>query len=291
MLTSGRWAIVAMGIFVTTAAIAVAQSRGVGHLVESVRSSDSSSPFGSSADASPAQSAEDFLWAGTLSGGQALEVRGVNGSIRAGASSGSEVEVRTRTRARRSDPSSVRIEVVEHVGGVTVCAVYPTPDRARGNGCEPGERGRMNIRNNDVRVDFDVLLPAGVDFVARTVNGDIEALELGGDVHATTVNGDVDLKTTGFGRAETVNGDIDAILGATDPHGDAVFETVNGSVTLDLAADVNADLNAKWLSGRFESEIPFTLDGRTGRQSASGTLGVGGPELDVRTINGSIRIR
>ena len=77
MLTSGRWAIVAMGIFVTTAAIAVAQSRGVVHLVESVRSSDSSSPFGSSADASSAQSAEDFLWAGTLSGGQALEVSDV----------------------------------------------------------------------------------------------------------------------------------------------------------------------------------------------------------------------
>lgn len=291
MLRSGRWAIIAMGIFVTTAAFAVAQSGGVGHFVDSIRSSDSPERFASDGEAASAQSAGDFLWAGQLSGGEALEVRGVNGSIRAGAASGSEVEVRARARGKRSDPSSVRIEVVEHAGGVTVCAVYPTSDGARGNGCEPGERWRANTRNNDVTVDFEVLLPAGVDLVARTVNGDIEALELAGDVQATTVNGDVDIETTRFGRAETVNGDIDAVLGARDLSDDAVFQTVNGSIRLDVADDVNADLNAKWLSGRFESEVPFTLDGRTGRQSASGMLGAGGPDLDLRTVNGSIRIR
>jgi hypothetical protein len=291
MLKSVRWAIVAMGIFVTTAAFAVAQSGGIGGLIDSIRSSDASEGIAANEGARSAQSAEDFRWTARLSAGDAVEVKGINGSIRAGAASGSEVEVRAQTRARKSDPSSVRIEVVEHAGGVTVCAVYPTPEGERANSCEPGEGGRMNTRNNDVNVEFEVLLPAGIDFVARTVNGEVEALELGGDVRATTVNGDVEISTTGFARAETVNGSIEAVMGARDLSEGAVFETVNGSITLDVADDVNADLSAKWLNGGFESDIPFMLTGRMSRQSASGTLGAGGPDLDLRTVNGSIRIR
>lgn len=291
MLKSVRWAIIAMGIFVTTAAFAVAQSGGIGRLVDSIRSDGASEGIAADQRASSSQSADDFRWAGRLSAGDAVEVKGINGSIRAGAASGAEVEVRASAHGRKSDPSTVRIEVVEHAGGVTVCAVYPSPEGERANSCEPGEGGRMNTRHNDVTIDFEVLLPAGVDFVARTVNGEVEALDLGGDVSATTVNGDVEISTTGFARAETVNGDIDAAMGAHDLSAGAAFETVNGSITLDVADDVNADLSAKWLNGEFESDIPFMLSGRMSRQSASGTLGDGGPQLDLRTVNGSIRIR
>jgi hypothetical protein len=291
MLKSVRWAIIAMGIFATTAAFAVAQSGGIGRIVDSIRSNGT--PEGAAADqgTSSAQSADDFLWTGRLSAGDALEIKGVNGSIRAGAATGSEVEVRAQARGRKSDPSSVGIVVVEHAGGVTVCAVYPSPEGERANSCEPGAGGRMNTRNNDVNVEFEVLLPAGVDFVARTVNGEVAALDLGGDVDATTVNGDVEISTTGFARAQTVNGDIDAAMGARDFSDGAAFETVNGSISLDVADDVNANLSAKWLNGGFESDIPFMLTGRMNRQSASGTLGDGGPQLDLRTVNGSIQIR
>jgi hypothetical protein len=38
---------------------------------------------------------------------------------------------------RRSDPAEVEIEVVEHAGGVTICAVYPSPG-SRPNECRQG---------------------------------------------------------------------------------------------------------------------------------------------------------
>ena len=41
---------------------------------------------------------------------------------------------------RRNDPEDVRLEVVEHAGGVTICAVYPSKDAARPNECRPGAR-------------------------------------------------------------------------------------------------------------------------------------------------------
>jgi hypothetical protein len=185
----------------------------------------------------------------------------------------------------------VRIERVEHDGGVTFCAVYPTPEGKRENVCAPGDGGRMSTRDNDVTVDFIVEIPAGVDFIGETVNGGVEAIDLDGDVTASTVNGDIDLSTSGFAEAETVNGSIDAVVGSGDLRDGASFSTVNGSITLDLADDVNAELDAEWLNGGFESDVPLTLQGGISRRSARGVFGSGGPALKLSTVNGSIRIR
>ena len=72
--------------------------------------------------------AEDFAWRGRVGAGQTLEIRGVNGGITADASGG-EVEVTAVKRGRNSDPASVEVKVVEHGGGVTICAVYPSRGR------------------------------------------------------------------------------------------------------------------------------------------------------------------
>jgi DUF4097 and DUF4098 domain-containing protein YvlB len=149
----------------------------------------------------------------------------------------------------------------------------------------------MNVRDNDVEVTFTVRLPGGVRFAGRTVNGSVEARGLASDVSLRTVNGDVDVATTGFAEARTVNGSIDAAMGRTDPEGGLRFETVNGSIELDLPDDVDADVEANWLNGGLETDLPLRVDGRIGRRSARGVLGEGGPRLELSTVNGSIRLR
>ena len=68
------------------------------------------------------------------------------------------------------------------------------------------------------------------------------------------------------------------------------FSTVNGSISLDLPDDVDADLDATWVNGRLEADLPFELIGRISRRSARGVLGDGGPELNLKTVNGSINV-
>ena len=46
--------------------------------------------------------------------------------MRAEPSGSNEVEVVAEKRAKRDNPEDVRIEVVPHAGGVTICAVYPS---------------------------------------------------------------------------------------------------------------------------------------------------------------------
>src|SRR5205809_6334315 len=115
----------------------------------------------------------EFHWKGKVAPGKAIEIKGVNGDVRASAGSG-DVEVTAGKRARRSDPDEVKIEVVQHEDGVTICAVYPSDGR-RENTCEAGDDGHMSVRDNDVTVDFTVRVPAGVRFRGKTVNGEVEA--------------------------------------------------------------------------------------------------------------------
>ena len=231
------------------------------------------------------QADERFEWQGRLAEGQRIEIKGVNGGVSAEAATGDMVEVTADRRGVRSDPDEVRIEVVEHAAGVTICAVYP----AEGNSCQPGDEGRLRARNNDVKVDFTVMVPSGVAFVGRTVNGGVKAIDLTGDVEARTVNGTVTLSTAGHARAKTVNGSIRAEFGSADWEGEAAFETVNGSVTLTVPASIDADVRIRTTNGSIRTDLPITVT-NSGRRRLEGTLGDGGRELRIKTTNGSVRL-
>jgi hypothetical protein len=242
--------------------------------------------------AAPADAqAAPFQWRGTVAQGQTVEIRGVIGGVRAMESQDGAVHVEATRTANRSDPSSVRIEVVEHADGVTICAVYPTPRGSRrDNECRPGG-GQSSVQNNDTQVAFVVRVPAGVRLAANVVTGSVRVEGLRSDVTAATVNGGIDIHTTGFVRASTVNGSITGRLEQARVGGDTRFETVNGSITLELADGLNANFRASTVSGRIDSDFPITVTGQVSRRSLRGTIGTGGPELRASTVNGSIRLR
>jgi hypothetical protein len=236
-------------------------------------------------------SQDEFRWSGRLAQGRTIEVKGINGDVHAEASAGSEVEVVAIKSGRRSDPKEVEIRVLEHGNGVTICAVYPTTDSSRPNECAPEGGGQMNVRNNDVEVQFKVRVPQGVRFSGRTVNGGIETTALGGDVDAKTVNGSISVIAAGLVRAKTVNGSITATLGRADWSGPLEFKTVNGAITLDLPSNTSAEVTAETLNGEISTDFPMTILGRISRRHLNGTIGGGGRELSLKTVNGSIRLR
>lgn len=239
-------------------------------------------------------SGPEVRWTGVIAPGRTVEVKGVNGSVEARPSTGSQVEVVATKTSRRSDLESVRIEIVEHADGVTFCAVYPDRDDEP-NDCRPGSGGRLGARDNDVKVQFVVAVPAGVLFVGRTVNGDVSADGLKADSEAYTVNGTIHLTTTGVARAETVNGSITASMGNADWRDDVEFRTVNGSITLDLPGTLRASLEAETVNGKIDTDFPLTISGRFSPKRIRGTIGATDAkdlrELTVSTVNGSIRLR
>ncbi len=233
----------------------------------------------------------DWNWSGRVDSGDAIEIKGINGEISAELARGNEVEVEARLHGRDDDPDEIEMVVLEHDNGVTICAVYPSEDRDEPNECRPGGRGRMNVKNNDVSVDFVVRVPAGVHFIGRTVNGDVEAFGLEGDVKAYTVNGGVDITTTGLAHASTVNGSITVSMGRADWQGSMDFSTVNGSVTLEFPGDLDCEVSVSTVNGHISSDYPLTVHGRFSPRHVKGTIGDGGRDLVVKTVNGSVQIR
>jgi hypothetical protein len=240
--------------------------------------------------AAPAFAAQDdFQWSGRVAAGAAIEIKGVNGGITAIAGGG-EAEVTALKKGRKNDPADVKVAVVEHPGGVTICALYPAVD-GQENVCAPGKGGRMNVRNNDVSVEFRVKVPAGVRFVGRTVNGSVDVEGVTADVEAQTVNGAIEIASAGTAHASTVNGEIEARLGRADWNGTLKLTTVNGSVELTLPADVSTEVKASTVNGDIETDFPLSVRGRISRRTLNGTIGAGGRLLEVSTVNGSIELK
>jgi hypothetical protein len=231
---------------------------------------------------------EEFNWRGQVDAGDAIEIKGVNGSVHASGGSGEQVEVRAMKTASKSDPESVRIEVVEHAAGVTICAVYP--GRGKPNECRPGEGGHMQVNDNDVSVEFTVLVPKGVRFVGRTVNGSVDASAIAAPVDVTTVNGSIAISTAADAEAATVNGSIEASLGSGAWTGPREFETVNGRITVTLPASVSADVVAETVNGDISTDFPLTVTGRFGLRWLKGSIGGGGRQLRLETVNGDIEL-
>jgi hypothetical protein len=250
--------------------------------------------------------AESFEWQGRIASGGTLEIKGVNGPVSAVPASGTTARVRASRTGRRSDPAEVEIAVVEHAGGVTICAVYPSRGLRR-NECRPGSEGRIGALNNDVQVSFIVEVPATADFVAQSTNGPVTAENLAGSVTGHTTNGDiriqggsrafarttngsVTIRTSGEAVARTTNGKIVAHIGDLSGHTPLSFSTTNGSITLGIPDGASATIDAGTTNGRIHTDFPITMQGSLSRTRLAGTIGEGGRTIQLRTTNGGIRI-
>ena len=229
-------------------------------------------------------SPDTFYWSGRIPAGQIIEVKGVNGGIHAESTPGGVVEIIAQKAGVASDPSEVGVEVVEHDGGVTVCAVYPTGAESP---CQPGQSSSL-FSGSDVQVEFIVRVPSGVRFVGRTVNGLVEAASLEADAEAHTVNGNIRLRTTGSAQAETINGSINAAVGRVAAP--TTLSTVNGGITVEMAPETHAEVRARTVTGGITSNFPLVVHGRLANKHAHTRIGGGGPEVRIVTVNGSINL-
>jgi hypothetical protein len=250
-----------------------------------------------------AQDADRFNWHGALARGQTLEVTGIAGSIRAEASTGSEVEVTAVKRGPAGDRREVHIEVEQGGDGVTICAVY-----GEGGGCHGGNR---HARHNETQVEFVARVPAGVEFSGSMVSGDVDVTGIGGHVEVNSVSGDVVVRNvrgtvsahsvSGDATLEDVDGaDVDANTVSGDvafggpirPDGRYAFKSVSGDVTLRVAGELNARISLSTVSGDIESDFPVTIGGggRFGRRNMDFTVGSGGARIELGTVSGDFRL-
>jgi hypothetical protein len=248
------------------------------------------------AGAQESQRDNSFKWTGDIAAGRTVYARNLNGGVQVEAGTGAAAEVRAEKKWRKGDPKEVKVTAEKTAkGDILVCVIY----EGRETRCdEDGYNARgsdswwRDHKDNDVSVQLTIVLPKGVKLDASTVNGGIDISGATAAVKATTVNGGIEASSLGGPvLATTVNGGIKVKTGSLGD-GPVKFSTVNGGIVLSLPAELNANLEMSTVNGSVTSEdFPITVQGRFDRRRISGTIGKGGPELRVSTVNGSITLR
>lgn len=147
------------------------------------------------------------------------------------------------------------------------------------------------LRKNPGSIDYVLTVPRNCKLDGiRTVNGPIEITGVQGEVDASSVNGQV--TATGLRNEadlSTVNGSVRASF--EEGAHPVSLKSVNGSVTLRLPESCHASVEAKSVNGAIHCDFPVTIgEGRIRKNSLKGTIGEGGPEVHLKTVNGAIHI-
>jgi hypothetical protein len=235
-----------------------------------------------------AQEESTFEWRGEIQPGQTIEVRNINGSIRAEAALGTQVEIVARKRGSYVDLERVRVEVAAFDFRILVCAVYPGfswPER-----CTPEMQISLYGRV-DVTVDITVWVPAGIAFKGRTVNGNVESDLPESPADLRTVNGRIVLSTNTAAQARTVNGSILASFGKVAWTGECELRTVNGAIDVELPQEPDLTVRGSTVIGMIGTDFPLPVQGGIIWKWIDGTIGRGGPTLVLSTVNGSLHLR
>jgi hypothetical protein len=255
---------------------------------------------------------EDFHYSYPLKAGGRLAVDGFNGSVEVSVWDQETVDISGTKYARSpEDTRELKIEVDHSADSVSIRALRP------------------GLRHGNYGAKFAIKVPRGVvlDHLA-TSNGHVEVYRLKGSLHAETSNGPVELQdidgavdvqtSNGHIRAEGIRGAFDASTSNSSIH--ATLEKVDGAVrvqssnggidltlptnlqsavrahtsnsgiTLHLPGEVNARLSAGTSNASISTDFEMRMRGEITKHHIEGTIGSGGPLLDLSTSNGPIRI-
>lgn len=267
-------------------------------------------------NASPAQQelgrdVEVWTWQGRVDAGRWFRLSNVNGPVSIEPSRDNQVHVRAEKIPGRDggDIRDVRFAVVQTGGDVRICALTRENDRCDEDGLHSSGHDDDRRRKRNVQVRFNVQVPravrvgagtvngamsvrgVGAEVRASTVNGGVEVTDASGQVTASTVNGSVRVTTsTGPVNASTVNGQITARMGTLRGDGDMKFSTVNGGITVETPASLDANVSLRTMHGGISSDFPVQIMGKFGPRHAEGTIGRGGRRISMNTVNGSLEL-
>jgi Uncharacterized conserved protein len=274
-----------------------------------------------------AQTSDDSapVFKGRVAEGSWLRVRTFNGNVQVREGTGSDVVVTGQRRYGSRGRGEITFNVVRDGSNVTVCAIS---ERTRECDAEGYESRSGRDYGDEGHADFVVELPRGVKLVSSTGNGridisnagsqveaesgngrvtvdgaggsvdassgngNIEVNRAGGAVKASSGNGDIRVSTArGPVNAHTGNGRIQVDMASVPRDGDMDFTTGNGSITVDVPADISATVEANVSYNNFETDFPIEVPPHGMDRRVEGRINGGGRRMEFSTGNGRVAIR
>jgi len=212
--------------------------------------------------------------------GGRVGLENINGDVTIEVWDAAEVRVyavKTASSPERLD--ALKIDVNASARGVFVDTHYPNSrDLSHSD------------RHGRSEVEYILTVPrfAAIDGV-ELVNGNLLIDGVEGDIDADTVNGEIVARgAAGEIELETVNGGIELEIGSGLSN-DVSLSSVNGTIEVYLSG--SAEIRAETVNGKISNDIGIEVKkGKYIGSSMNGSIGSGGPSVDLETVNGGIRV-
>jgi hypothetical protein len=222
-----------------------------------------------------------------------LRVSLLMGSISVEAFNGREVVVESTARGvRREAPPSKE-----------------GPRRVPMNGAGMNIEERDNVvtvesESLKASVDLRIQVPVQTSVRLETVqNGEIRITGVRGDHELSNTNGAIEARqVSGSVVAHTVNGRVLVTFANVAPDKAMGFSTLNGEIDVTFPAGTRANLRIESMNGDISNDFDVASRESASRENSGGhrvglerrivgTINGGGPEIQFKTLNGSIHLR
>jgi len=217
---------------------------------------------------------------------------------------GDEVQIRTVRPSERHGnmgakyvirvPKKVELERVSSSNGSIHVNDVVGPARLRtSNGAihTSNLKGNLDASTSNGSIEVEDLEGSAI---LKTSNGRIQADGVRGQIEAETSNGGINVHVAKADsghpvRLDTSNGGIDVTLDQPTQN-DVIATTSNAGITVHLAPSIAARVKAHTSNGSISSDFDVKVQGSISKHDLEGTIGDGGPMLELTTSNGSIHL-
>ena len=237
---------------------------------------------GGAADSGQTQRSDDVMTAQEridqvydLAPGAEVSVEGIAGpvTVETGAGDRAEVHILRQARTQRElDCYRTSVEAsrnrlrIEH-------------DQEQTEGC----------RSIHSRQEVRLVLPRSANLSLESIAGRVEIAPLDGHVELESIAGHVNLASVRSANLSSIAGGLHVNFDRLDPRGVDISSVVGG-VELAFGRNTNADLAVSSVMGRVRSESPSVqIYGEDSSYRAR--IGSGGPNLNVSSIVGGVKLR
>lgn len=195
----------------------------------------------------------------TMPAGGTLRLKTFSGRVKITGGSGDQLVVHAIRRASRDRLNDIKLEITQS-----------------GNTVEIDANHRLVERRNDnvVETDFEITVPSKTRLDIKTFSADVTVTGVSASQNIDGFSSDVIVESTDFADGN----DIDV-------------NTFSGTIRLRLPANARGTIDFNSFSGRFESDLPVTLN-TSSRRNFRGTLNGGGSgAFRLKTFSGDVSIR
>ncbi len=255
----------------------------------------------------------------TVSGTPSVTATTFDGSIQVQSWDNQDVLVEIEKRGpTRSALDQIEVHTAQDGNNITVEARRPRGHAVRLFGLNISPTARLIVwvpkradvraRSGDGSISID-RVNGKLD--AHTGDGSIRANDISGDLNLSSGDGSVTVDNAGGRLAlDTGDGSVNvagnlAVVRLHTGDGSIVYRaepgtkmdddwditTGDGGVTLYLPSGFGAELDAHTGDGSIRNELDLSASGDNNRRTVRGRLGAGGPQLRIRTGDGSIRLK